>query len=369
MTRRRVIAGNWKMYKTVAETRAFFSAFAPLCFVAQRQAATWSEEDSVSSSFPNDLLLLGKLLTLIAIPIRWAKPHDYWIVIAIPVVFLAIVTVVAAVKVWPKSLPKPSVALTWAVGAAGVAFAMTLSLTREPLAIHYVAFLLVPFLAFLFAAFAAFDSIVQRRLAHIWLALGISASLITLAVDYTPLAKTGDWYRVASYVMRAEQPGEPILVFQAEAAQPLRYYYHGENQLVPVPRPLNMQTYDLRELVLKNEADIANAIASAPGKHRNVWVVTTDYCQTISLYYNCPLFESYLAKHYIVVRQVSFYQSTLRQLERRQSAGRSAVSGRHEALENVCRPSAACPRRSAALPVSPFAFERAAPKADGTFGQ
>jgi triosephosphate isomerase (TIM) len=28
--RRRVIAGNWKMYKTQAETRAFFSAFAPL---------------------------------------------------------------------------------------------------------------------------------------------------------------------------------------------------------------------------------------------------------------------------------------------------------------------------------------------------
>ena len=28
--RRRVIAGNWKMYKTAAETRAFFSAFAPL---------------------------------------------------------------------------------------------------------------------------------------------------------------------------------------------------------------------------------------------------------------------------------------------------------------------------------------------------
>ena len=29
-TRRRVIAGNWKMYKTLAETRAFFSAFIPL---------------------------------------------------------------------------------------------------------------------------------------------------------------------------------------------------------------------------------------------------------------------------------------------------------------------------------------------------
>ncbi|HEY8714804.1 MAG TPA: triose-phosphate isomerase [Candidatus Acidoferrum sp.] len=28
--RRRVIAGNWKMYKTIAETRAFFAAFVPL---------------------------------------------------------------------------------------------------------------------------------------------------------------------------------------------------------------------------------------------------------------------------------------------------------------------------------------------------
>src|SRR2546429_3951239 len=29
-SRRRVIAGNWKMYKTLADTRAFFSAFLPL---------------------------------------------------------------------------------------------------------------------------------------------------------------------------------------------------------------------------------------------------------------------------------------------------------------------------------------------------
>src|SRR6202158_4381893 len=30
MTRRRVIAGNWKMHKTIADTRAFFFAFTPL---------------------------------------------------------------------------------------------------------------------------------------------------------------------------------------------------------------------------------------------------------------------------------------------------------------------------------------------------
>jgi len=29
-SRRRVMAGNWKMYKTQSETRAFFAAFLPL---------------------------------------------------------------------------------------------------------------------------------------------------------------------------------------------------------------------------------------------------------------------------------------------------------------------------------------------------
>jgi triosephosphate isomerase (TIM) len=33
--RRRVIAGNWKMYKTLADTRAFFSAFVPLVATAK----------------------------------------------------------------------------------------------------------------------------------------------------------------------------------------------------------------------------------------------------------------------------------------------------------------------------------------------
>ena len=35
MSRRPLLAGNWKMYKTPAETRAFFEAFRPLVASAQ----------------------------------------------------------------------------------------------------------------------------------------------------------------------------------------------------------------------------------------------------------------------------------------------------------------------------------------------
>ena len=34
-TRKPVIAGNWKMYKTIAETEAFFDRIAPLIFEVQ----------------------------------------------------------------------------------------------------------------------------------------------------------------------------------------------------------------------------------------------------------------------------------------------------------------------------------------------
>ena len=50
--RRRVIAGNWKMYKTVAETRAFFSAFAPL-------VANSTHCDIVVAMHPGSLDVIG----------------------------------------------------------------------------------------------------------------------------------------------------------------------------------------------------------------------------------------------------------------------------------------------------------------------
>jgi hypothetical protein len=96
-----------------------------------------------------------------------------------------------------------------------------------------------------------------------------------------------------------------------------------------------MKTYDLHDLVLTSENDVGAAIERAPGPHRIIWVVTTDYCSTGSLDFNCPLFESYLAKHYVVLQRLNFYRSTLRQLEAREAWERNLPgpsSGRTAAL-------------------------------------
>jgi triosephosphate isomerase len=66
MSRRRVIAGNWKMYKTIAETRAFFSAFTPLVansthcdiviappYTAISTASEWAKSTNIAISGQN----------------------------------------------------------------------------------------------------------------------------------------------------------------------------------------------------------------------------------------------------------------------------------------------------------------------------
>jgi hypothetical protein len=311
-------------------------AFLPLASSVAHQALASHAEVTGNPSFAYNFLLITKLLALVAIPVRWAQPHDLWILVAAALAFFAVITARAALRAWPLRVPTPLVAMACALAVAGITFAVALSVTEQPLANRYVAFLFMPLMASVCAAFAAFGGFTRRHLAGTWLGIMFGASIITLVLEYGPLAKTGDWQRVAAYVMRTEQPGQPILVFQAEAAEPLRYYYHGTNQLVPVPRPLNLQTYDLHELALTGERDVDEALARAPGDHRRIWVVTTDYCSTGSLDYNCPLFESYLAKHYTVVRELSFYRSTLRELEHRVSA--DALHEPHGLIESI-RPS------------------------------
>ena len=293
-------------------------AFAPLAALVGRQASASVNDFGERFSFVDALAILAKVLALAAMPIRWAQWHGLWLIFLVALAVFAVHVVRSMAAAWPPRATPQLAATACAVAVASIAFAAALTYTQQPLANRYVAFLFVPLMAAGYAAFSAFDNYVRRALAAVALGVALLAGGVSLVYEYGPIAKTGDWYRVASYLMHQEQPDQPILVFEAEAAVPLTYYYRGTNQLVPVPRALDMQTYDLHALALTSERDVAAALARVPGTHRYIWVVTTDYCSTGALDFNCPAFESYLAKHYAVVRQLSFYKSTLRQFEQRE---------------------------------------------------
>jgi hypothetical protein len=304
------------------------AAFSPLALLVKRQASASVANFGMPFSFASALALLGKVMALAAMPIRWAQWNGLWLLLLVALIAFGVHIIRSMVAVWPPRPTDQLVGATCALVVACLAFAAGLTYIQQPLAIRYVAFLFVPFVACGYAAFAIFNDYVRRALARVALGLALFAGLITLLHDYGALAKTGDWQRVATYVMSEERPDEPILVFQAEAVLPLTFYYRGQNQIVPVPRALNMRTYDLRELALTSEDDVAVALDRVPGPHRVIWVVTTDYCNTGSVDYHCALLESYLARHYVVTQRLSFYKSTVREFEMRGSYA-SATAPHH----------------------------------------
>jgi hypothetical protein len=317
-----LVMARWRALAVYAVVGVLVAlAFLPLASAVGKQASASVADFGERFSLLQSLGVLTKVLALAAMPIRWAQWHGLWLVFAVALAAFGVHIIRSMAAAWPPRPTPQLAAAACVIVVASIAFAAALAVTQQPLANRYIAFLFIPAVTCAYALFSAFDNYVRRALAGAALGVALIAGMISLFVEYSPIAKTGDWHRVAAYVMHQEQPGEPILVFQAEAAVPLTFYYRGANELVPVPRPLDMRTYDLRGLVLTSERDVEATLARTPGTHRVIWVVTTDYCSTGALDYHCSYLESYLAKHYVVRQRLDFYRSTLRQLEARQDIG------------------------------------------------
>ena len=157
----------------------------------------------------------------------------------------------------------------------------------------------------------------KKKLVLVWAIIVLAFTVASLGRHYRPLAKSGDWRRVAEYLMTKETPEQTILVFHAGAALPLSRYYAGKNVLVPVPRENTFERFDFHDYVLRDEREIIVALDRTPGTHERVWLVTDEDCGYADLKYNCDVLETYVGKYYTVEETRNFLNSTVRLLRRK----------------------------------------------------
>lgn len=157
----------------------------------------------------------------------------------------------------------------------------------------------------------------KKRLILCWTVIVLVFSLTALYRHYRPMAKSGDWQRVAEYLMTREEPEQTILVFHAGAALPLAHYYDGRNSLVPVPRENTFDRFDFSDYVLRDESEIIQALERTPGGHESIWLVTDEDCGYADLSYHCEILEGYVNKYYTVEESGNFQNSTVRLLHRK----------------------------------------------------
>ncbi|WP_088890101.1 glycosyltransferase family 39 protein [Leptolyngbya ohadii] len=208
----------------------------------------------------------------------------------------------------------------------GLLLAAFLTKTSTATEERYVYPLLVPsILGFLCVLSLIQSGAVRRSGLRIWAGVIACFFTVSLFTIYSPLAKTGDWHRVASYLTATEQSNQPILVFSAELEMMLKPYYSGKNAIVPVPQKQQFEQFNPADFQIKNEQQVFDFFSQIPADQQTVWLVTSEqHCPglgTVKLRQypdslNCGVLTDFVNKNYSVVSVQQFFESTVQLLKR-----------------------------------------------------
>jgi uncharacterized membrane protein len=97
--------------------------------------------------------------------------------------------------------------------------------------------------------------------------------VISSTISFAPMAKVGDYRRVAAFLEAEEEPGERIFVAVSHAEYPLRVYYNGENEIVPVPFHDDLTYYDPRLWRIHTSEEVVDVLATVKSGE-SFWVFT-----------------------------------------------------------------------------------------------
>lgn len=255
LRRRREIRAHFWMMMLVAV--AFLPMLWPLADqVMSQTSALGPQQSSFLATFKS---VTGRVL-LFAIPSEfdwgWAS---LWDLLRYGALGLGIGVGLRQWRVWREE----SVAIASLFGITFFVLTLVLDITDHAKVVERYGYPL--FLVTLLLMFALLSLLKEhRRQVWIWSLVICGFCVLSLANTYAPLAKKGgDWRQLAAYLETHETVNQPIAVFSAEGVLPLKYHYHGVNRLLPLPSVPADSGYNLHNLVLSNEEDIATVLMNA----------------------------------------------------------------------------------------------------------
>lgn len=235
-------------------------------------------------------------------------------------ILLGSLLVIGVWRWWKKDPPLVfSLRVLWIL-AALLMVALTLVLAhvgeRELMGRRHAAGLFLPALLTVGSVMAHAP---KRAVLPLWSALSLVFCLLSLGSVYRPLAKLGDWDRVARYLETVAEPGQVIAVFPGEVNLGLSYYYTGANPIAPLPRGAAFATYDIQRFVIDEEQEIVQALTAATTDLSWIWLVTFDFvdCRFLGVDFGCQVVERFIDDHYTVESTRQFFGSRVRLLRRK----------------------------------------------------
>ncbi len=173
---------------------------------------------------------------------------------------------------------------------------------------HFVA-LFVPEVVAAYALVASFGSPRARGAATAIVAILSLAAVASDATTYRAMAKHGDWKRVGAFLTRAARPGDTIAIYEADALPAFRRYYNGAAHVVPFPRALPPDRYDINAMLVHSTAEAETALGRLPQTER-VWFVNYGVCDRFDRL-GCNEVRAAIASRERVLERIEFFENTV----------------------------------------------------------
>lgn len=183
-------------------------------------------------------------------------------------------------------------------------------------AFRHMTVIFIPSVLFVFCTLSIIERKYRTQIILVWMIIVLSLNTLSLYINYRPMAKRGDYARVASYIMSYEKPNQPVLVFNAEAAIPLTYYYSGVNPVISIPKEEDFQSFNPQDWLIKNEQEIIDKI---PRQSNSFWLVKNEFCsyKIPEVVRSCELLDVFSKANYITEKSENFYRANVKLLYRK----------------------------------------------------
>ncbi len=177
--------------------------------------------------------------------------------------------------------------------------------------------LFIPVILSVFCILVAVQHAIKKPVFYYWLAASFSFYFVALCVTYSPLAKQGDYLRVASYITANEKPSQAILAFNPEVGMVFKHYYKGPNPVAVIPKEIDYQHFTWKNFVLDSEQEITTALSQTLHERSDIWLlINLKEIQEQRLYnHSLQILKHFIEQHYSITSTKEFYGSTVQLLK------------------------------------------------------
>ena len=313
-----LVRGSWQQLRNyVGWMMAVGIGFLPMLWLVRQQVSAHTATTAGPQTWLADLQVLSWRAQWHLLPADWSllvRPAR-WLLLACALLIAVGLgrRIFARQMAWRNS---PFVALAVICGVVVLFYVAVIRVTGAALMEqrHTVEM----FLPLLLAWMAALLVAVNNRGLRVWLVVSLIFSLASAVAVWRPLAKSGDWQRVAARLQSVERPQQPIAVFIVNGAISLRHYYQGINQIRQLPEETRFDRYDPRDHAFKSSEQVAETLTRVTGAGGELWLITRPdgECTSLGVNLGCKWLDDFIAQHYVTVQDEKFYGSRLRLLRR-----------------------------------------------------